>query len=357
MSLELDQPGPLREGEQLDTERLVEYLQQQLGVDQREGLKLEQFPSGYSNLTYALTWSGKEYVLRRPPFGNQVKSAHDMGREYRVLSKLCEVYPLAPRPFAYCADDSVLGGEFYLMERRRGVILRGNRAPAALASSAALTRDLCRSFVDGLVELHQIDYESAGLGDLGRPEGYTERQVSGWTRRYANARTDDVPEMEALAEWLADNRPPDRATGLIHNDYKYDNLILDPEDLTQIRAVLDWEMATVGNPLMDLGTSLAYWVNASDSELMRAQAFGPTMLAGSLTRQELVALYEEKSGVEVNDAHFYYCFGMFKLAVIVQQIYARFVRGHTTDRRFANLNQTVAALARAAIVAKNTEEY
>ena len=357
MNIKVDQPGPLREGEQFDTDRLIAYLREQLGDDRAEGLVVEQFPSGYSNLTYALNWGGNEYVLRRPPFGNQVKSAHDMGREYRVLSKLSNVYPLAPRPYAYCQDESIIGDEFYLMERRRGVILRGNKAPAPLDSSAELTRNLCLSFVDRLVELHQIDYESAGLGELGRPEGYTERQVNGWTRRYADARTDDLPDMETIAQWLADNRPTDSATALIHNDYKYDNLILDPEDLTRVVALLDWEMATLGDPLMDLGTALAYWVDASDSELMKAQAFGPTMLPGSLSRKELVARYAVQSGVELTDALFYYCFGMFKLAVIVQQIYARFVRGHTADRRFAHLNQTVAALARAAVVAKDTGDY
>ena len=357
MNIQLDQPGPQRESERLDMARLAEYLNAHLDDRSAERLKVEQFPSGYSNLTYAISWGGRELVLRRPPFGNQVKSAHDMGREFRVLSKLWKVYPLAPRPYLYCEDTSIIGAEFYLMQRRRGVILRGIKPPVPLESSAALTRALCLAFVDRLVELHQIDYMAAGLGDVGRPQGYTERQVNGWTRRYADARTEELPDMETMAQWLADHRPGDRSTALIHNDYKYDNLILDSNDLTQVVAVLDWEMATLGDPLMDLGTALAYWVDATDSELMKAQAFGPTMLPGSLSRKELVARYAEQSGVDVSDALFYYCFGMFKLAVIIQQIYARYVRGHTTDRRFAKLNETVAAIARASLAARDRGEY
>ncbi len=342
----LDQPGPIRQGEELDVARLEEYLLAKL-PDSHAPLTIEQFPSGYSNLTYALNLGQRKLVLRRPPFGNQVKSAHDMGREYRVLTRLCAVYGPAPRPYLYCDDAAVIGDEFYVMERRCGAVLRGPQAPPELASNPDLAGKLCESFIDNLARLHTLDYRAAGLDDLGRPAGYVERQVTGWTKRYANARTDEVKSIEQLAAWLADNRPAERQPALIHNDYKYDNIMLDPDNLTHIVALLDWEMATVGDPLMDLGTALAYWIEPSDPEPRRLGAFGPTMLSGSLSRRELVSRYAQATGFEIPVPLFYYCFGLFKLAVIVQQIYARYVRGHTKDERFSQLNQMVAALGMA----------
>src|SRR5439155_26326836 len=210
-------------------------------------LSVEQFPHGHSNLTYLLRRGPSEWVLRRPPFGNQVKTAHDMGREYRVLSKLCTVFPAAPRPYLYCEDESVLGAPFYLMERRSGVVLR-KTLPPGLAIDPPTARQLGLALIDNLARLHSLDYRQIGLGDLGKPDGYVSRQVSGWSNRYVQARTDDVPAMERVARWLGEHLPPESAASLIHNDYKYDNLVLDPADLTRVVAVLDWEMATVGDP-------------------------------------------------------------------------------------------------------------
>jgi aminoglycoside phosphotransferase (APT) family kinase protein len=244
----------------------------------------------------------------------------------------------------YCDDPQVIGDSFYVMERRQGVILRGPKAPPPLADDPRLARQVSESLIDNLARLHRLDYQAAGLGDLGRPEGYVDRQVGGWTQRYHRARTDDWPELEQLAAWLADHRPESARAALIHNDYKYDNLILDPLCLTRIVALLDWEMATIGDPLMDLGTSLAYWVEAKDPAPLQAMAFGPTMIAGSLTRRQLIERYARQTGMEVEQPLFYYAFGLFKLAVIVQQIYARYVRGHTRDPRFATLNQVVGCL-------------
>src|SRR5207248_2866995 len=203
--------------------------------------------------------------LRRPPFGNQVKTAHDMGREYRVLSKLSAVFPPAPRPYCYCEDSSVLGVPFYVMERRRGVVLRGVDNPGVSIDPPAARR-LSTALIDNLALLHALDYKAAGLADLGKPEGYVTRQVTGWINRYVNARTDPLPEMDWIARWLTDHTPAESGAALVHNDYKYDNLLLDPADLTRIVAVLDWEMATVGDPLMDLGTTLGYWVEPGDPE-------------------------------------------------------------------------------------------
>ncbi len=345
----------VRPGEELPVAVLEAYLSQRL-PDASGPLVVEQFPHGHSNLTYLLHKGDKEFVLRRPPFGNQVKTAHDMGREFRVLSRLSAVYPPAPKPHFYCEDTSVLGAPFYVMERRKGVILRGIENPGVTIDPPTARR-LSTALIDNLALLHALDYKAAGLADLGKPEGYVARQVTGWINRYTNAQTDTLPEMDRIARWLSDHKPAESDAALIHNDYKYDNLVLDPEDLTRIVAVLDWEMATVGDPLMDLGTTLGYWVEAGDPQSVQANAVGPTALPGSLTRQELVARYAEKTGRDVSGMLFYYCFGIYKIAVILQQIYARFVRGHTRDERFSRLNERVAGLSRQALLAQETGQF
>jgi aminoglycoside phosphotransferase (APT) family kinase protein len=343
MSSLADRAGPIRPGEELPLERLEAYLKSQR-PELTGPIAVEQFPQGHSNLTYLVRVGETELVLRRPPFGNQVKSAHDMGREFRVLSRLSPIYVPAPRPILYCVDQSVLGADFYIMERRQGVILRSH-LPPELVIDPPTAKSLGLAFIDNLALLHSLDHRAAGLDDLGKPEGYVARQVNGWIKRYQDAKTDDLPAMERVAHWLHDNMPADSPGALIHNDYKYDNLVLNPNDLTQIVAVLDWEMTTVGDPLMDLGTTLGYWVEASDSEALRQVAMGPTFVPGSLTRRDLVDRYRQRTGREVTDALFYYCFGLFKIGVIVQQIYARFVRGHTRDPRFGRLNRYVAVLS------------
>lgn len=342
----LDESQPPREGEALDLAKLEPYLREHL-PEAGGPLEVEQFPSGFSNLTYLLRAGDLELVLRRPPFGNRVESAHDMGREYRVLAALCEVYPQAPRPYLHCDDESVLGAPFYVMERRRGVILR-QETPPGLVLPPILAERLSEAFIDHLALLHTLDHEAAGLGDLGKPEGYVERQVVGWTKRYEKCQTDSWEELDAAAAWLHAHMPAESAAALIHNDYKYDNLVLDPYDLTRILAVLDWEMCTVGDPLMDLGTSLAYWTEATDDAQWRAIAFGPTSLPGSLTRRQLADHYARRTGLDASNLTFYFCYGLVKLAVIVQQIYFRFFNGHTRDERFAKLNQMVGILGRVA---------
>jgi len=346
MNLELDCSAPVRQDEELDAPRLEAYLQQHL-PHLAGPLVIEQFPHGHSNLTYLLRAGTTELVLRRPPFGNQVQTAHDMSREYRVLSKLSAVFPEAPQPYLFCDDSSVLGATFYVMERRSGLILRKS-LPPGLSLAPETARHLGQSLIETLVRLHAIDYQAAGLADLGKPAGYVARQVTGWISRYATARTDDVPAMNEVARWLTEHMPPESGTAVIHNDYKYDNLVLDPADPTRIVAVLDWEMATLGDPLMDLGTTLGYWVEAGDPEPLKRAAVGPTTLPGNLSRRELVQRYEQSADREVPSPLFYYCFGLFKIAVIIQQIYSRLVRGHTHDPRFARLNEVVAVLSRQA---------
>jgi aminoglycoside phosphotransferase (APT) family kinase protein len=342
----IDRSKPVRAGEELDADKLAEYFQK--NVPEIAGpIEISQFPSGFSNLTYLLAAGGKEYVLRRPPFGNKVKSAHDMGREFRVLSRLNGVYSPAPRAMVMCEDLDVMGVPFYVMERRRGVILRQS-LPKGLELDATTLRRLCESFVDNLVTMHSVDYEKAGLGDLGKPVGYVERQVKGWTDRYVKAKTDEIPAMMEVADWLEKNRPAEAGAALIHNDYKFDNIVLDVDDITKIIGVLDWEMATIGDPLMDLGTTVGYWIQADDPPALQAFVVGPTRLEGAFSRCELIERYQERSGRKIEQPLFYFVFGIFKLAVIVQQIYYRFHQGHTTDERFAHLNFVVQMLAEGA---------
>ena len=343
MTQRIDQPKAVRQGEALEPTRLEPYLREHLNLSGE--LRVKQFPSGFSNLTYLLELGGTPLVLRRPPFGAAIKSAHDMGREYRVLSHLHPVYDKAPKPLLYCEDVEVIGAPFYVMERVEGVILRGTM-PEDRAPAPDVMRGVATSLVNALAELHAVDLGAAGLRDFGRPEGYALRQVRGWTERYKAAQTDRVPTLEGAAEWLADNMPPepsDPAASLIHNDFKYDNVVFSPHDPTRITAVLDWEMATVGDPLMDLGTSLGYWTQADDPPAMQRLGLSPTALPGNPTRAEVLEQYQRASGRDLPNPVFYYVYGLFKIAVILQQIYARYKKGLTKDERFAGLIHAVRA--------------
>ncbi len=344
MSLVVDTPRAVRAGEELDLAKLADFVDRELGS--HGAVSLEQFPGGHSNLTYLVHHGDREYVLRRPPVGSKVKSAHDMGREVAVLSKLAPVYARAPRVFAYEPTGELLGAPFYLMERRRGVILRKD-LPAELAADHAAIRRVCELLVDALVELHAVDYIAAGLGDFGKPAGYIERQVTGWTERYAGSQTDDIPAVTAVAAWLGSHRPADGPPALIHNDFKFDNVIFDPA-LQSITGVLDWEMTTIGDPLMDLGTSLSYWAQASDPVMYHQLPFGPTARPGMMTREEVARRYLERSGRTTGDLVFYYAFGLLKTAVIAQQIYYRFKQGLTKDPRFGAMIMGVNLLSQQA---------
>lgn len=337
-----DRPRPVRAGEALDLGRLTPYLQRALDAPGAE-VTVEQFPGGHSNLTYLIKVGERELVLRRPPFGTDVKTAHDMDREFTILSRLAPVYPLAPRPVLR-GDESVLGARFYLMQRIPGVILRPKNPPG-LALDPPLARRLSAAAADTLADLHAVDIHACGLAELGHPEGYVRRQVEGWTRRYLAARTDEIPAVEQVAAWLAAHMPESGPATLIHNDFKYDNLVLAPDDLADIRGILDWEMATIGDPLMDLGTALCYWVEDGDPPPIRAFAFGPTFAPGSYTRREFAEHYARRTGRSLEHLPFYAAFGLFKTAVVAQQIYVRYVRGHTRDARFAAMIHGVRALA------------
>lgn len=337
---------PIRKGEDLNSENLQHFLAENLSAE-IHNIEISQFPAGASNLTYLIKIGGEEYVLRRPPFGNKVKTAHDMSRELNVLSKLSKIYKPAPKPIIYCEDKNIIGSEFYLMERRNGLIIRG-KSPVELENSSELQKKVCESFIENLVELHSLDYKKAGLGDLGKPEGYTIRQVEGWTKRYFNSKTDEWKPLEKSIEWLNANIPDDEPATLVHNDYKFDNIMLDPENLTEIVAVLDWEMTTIGSPLMDFGTTLGYWMSKEGGDEMLSMPFNPRVLMENISRQELAEMYAEKSGRDLSNILYYYVFGTFKIAVIAQQIHYRFKKGFTNDKRFANFNLFVATLGKIA---------
>lgn len=334
MTSRIDDAREVRSGEELDADALLSFFRENAPELVGE-LEIRQFPGGASNLTYLLKVDGREYVLRRPPFGSNVKSAHDMGREYEVLRRLQGKFPYAPRPLVHCTDESVIGAEFYVMERIQGLIIRRD-LPKGMDLPPEKAQRLCESLLDVQAELHTIDIDAAGMRDFGKPRGYIERQVKGWNGRFRKAKTDDVPDCETLMTWLEEKMPADTGReAIIHNDYKLDNVLLDPEDPTRIIGVLDWEMATLGDPVMDFGCSMAYWVQADDPEPLQRIRMAPTHLDGMLTREEMVARYQEKTGIEVSDFDYYYVFGMFRLAVIAQQIYKRYVEGKTRDERFA----------------------
>lgn len=329
----VDKAGPMRKGEELDVPALQAYLRRAL-PDVEGTVTIEQFAGGHSNLTYLVHVGDNEFVMRRPPFGTKVKGAHDMGREYRVLSRLHGVYAPAPRPALYCEDESILGAKFYLMERLRGVILRV-QAPDGFDPSRELVRNMCSSFVNNLADLHAIDYEKVGLGDLRKPGQYMARQMDGWERRYAGSQTDDIPEFDESVAWLKEGVPEDSDATLIHNDYKFDNLVLDEKDWSHIVGVLDWEMCTIGDPLSDLAISLAYWVNrGEDNPFIAAQGLVQHR-EGSMSRAELAEAYAERSGRDVSKLHWYFVYAQMKNVVILQQIYYRYKHGHTKDERFA----------------------
>ncbi len=338
-----------RPGEELDAARIQGFLRQSLPefAGPSGTLRIRQFPGGASNLTYLLQSGDRELVLRRPPFGTKARTAHDMGREFSVLRNLHAVFPYCPKPLVYCDDPEIVGEPFFLMERQRGVILRRD-LPDGFELPPAQAKALCRKLLDVQLELHRIDYQSAGLGDLGRPQGYVKRQVEGWSKRYRASRTDDVPDNAALMSWLLEHMPAEStAASIIHNDYKFDNVVLEERaGEWRVRGVLDWEMATIGDPLMDLGCSLAYWIEAGDPPPMLAARMLPTHLPGMMSRSEVVAYYAAQSGRDVSDFRYYYVFGLFRLAVIVQQIYFRYVRGQTADPRFAGFGPLGTSLAR-----------
>ncbi|MDN7127143.1 phosphotransferase family protein [Pseudidiomarina sp. 1APR75-33.1] len=327
-----DRGGDVRAGEELPVTQLADYLREQF--PQLEGdLKVTQFAGGASNWTYRLQFANADWILRRPPAGTKAASAHDMGREYRIQKALQPVYPYVPKMLHYTDDESIIGAEFYLMERVAGIIPRKN-LPRELELSEDQTRQLCKNALDALIELHSIDIYEHGLDELAKGEGYTERQVLGWNKRYRQAKTWNVPKSTKIMQWLEQNRPAQERLCMTHNDFRFDNLVLDSSEPTRIIGVLDWELATLGNPLMDLGNSLAYWIQADDDRIARSTRRQPTHLQGMLTRREVIEYYCNRMDVDVADFTFYEVFGLFRLSVIAQQIYYRYHHKQTRNPAF-----------------------
>ena len=341
--------APIRPGEELNLARLQEYLRGRLdGVE--EGIVLEQFPGGHSNLTYLLKTAGNEYVLRRPPLGPVAPRAHDMVREYRILDAVSPHFPPAPRVYLACEDPEVIGATFFIMERRRGLVLR-RAVPTAYRDLADLPRRASQAFTDCLAQLHSIDIFRHGLDSLGRPEGFLERQVRGWTGRWERSKTEDLPEMAHLRDWLIERLPRSQRATVVHNDYKLDNMMLDAEDPGRVSAVLDWEMTSVGDPLIDVGIVMCYWAQPNDPEMRREAISALTTGPGWYTREELLKHYAAATGHDLSNIAYYEVFGLFKLAVVLQQIYHRFHTGQTRDTRFREFDKRVKGLAEAGVLA------
>jgi aminoglycoside phosphotransferase (APT) family kinase protein len=340
----------VRPDEQLDWPRLVAWLRAHLaqcgvaGLDVTREPDVAQFPGGHSNLTYLVRFGDVEIVIRRPPFGPVPPTAHDMAREFRWLSAMHRVFPLAPRPYLLCEDLEIIGSVFYAMERRNGLVVRADEPPV-LANPAARRR-VSGAMIDTLADLHAIDVHAQGLGPLGKPAGFVDRQVRGWTERWHRSRTTPLTEMDALADWLREHLPADPAVpSVVHGDFKLDNVMLDDGDLGRIVAVLDWEMSALGDPLVDLGILLAYWGPTAPPE-QRDALTTVTDRPGYLRPEEMVERYAARSGRDVSRIRYYEIFAVFKIAVVIQQIYYRYVQGQTADRRFATFDARVAYLAR-----------
>lgn len=329
----VDEAGDVRGEDAFDVAAVDAFLKRSVALEGTS--RVRQFPGGASNLTYQLTYPDRELILRRPPSGHLPKSGHDMQREYTVQSKLAAVYPYVPKMVAFCDDHAVIGCDFYVMEKIRGIILRKN-PPPGLTIDPGQARALSTGWVERLAQLHAVDPTAAGLGDLGRPNGYVRRQIDGWSRRYVAARTRNVPSFKKVMRWLSENQPDDAANCVIHNDWRLDNVVLDERDPTRIIGVLDWEMATLGDPLMDLGAALTYWIEPGAKGLAEQFRMQPSNLPGMLTRGEIVDLYFERSGLERRDFRFYEVYGHFRLAAVIQQIYKRYRLGETTNPRFKN---------------------
>lgn len=340
---------PVRKGEEIDLQKLEEFLRLSIeGLPEGE-LEIRQFGAGHSNLTYALKIGEWEGVLRKPPLGPVAPKAHDMEREFKILQSLAPIFPAAPKPYVFSEETSITGSPFFIMERRHGIVL-DTEFPTGTEATAELGKKISEKMVDTLVELHAIDYKKTALAGMAKPEGFMERQVSGWIGRYERAKTNDIEEVEALKKWMLANIPVSQEPTIIHYDFKLNNTMFS-EDYSEITGLFDWEMTTVGDPLADLGAAMSYWIQADDPELLKKGMGKPpvTVNEGFYTRVEFIRSYAEKSGRDVSQIDFYLTFAYFKLAVIVQQIYYRYKNGQTQDPRFANFDLFVKSLIRYAL--------
>jgi aminoglycoside phosphotransferase (APT) family kinase protein len=333
MSL-IDQPKATRAEDALDINAVSAFVKSHY-PNAFGALDIKQFPGGASNLTYQLNFDNVSLILRTSPKGTKAKGAHDMAREFRIMERLKPSYHYVPEMIALCSDESVIGREFYVMEKISGIIPRAN-LPKALTLSETEVNMLCRNVIDTLIELHKVDIQSTGLHELGKGIGYCQRQVDGWSERYKKAKTWNVPSCNYVIDYLKANVPQQEKTCFIHNDFRFDNVVLDEHNPTKVIGVLDWEMATIGDPMMDLGNSLAYWVQADDDFVAKQTRRQPTHLKGMYTRKEVIQYYCDQMGFDAKDFTFYEVYGLFRLAVIMQQIYFRYHHKQTTNKAFKN---------------------
>lgn len=336
----------VRKGEELDVTAVDAVLKDVVG-----GLsgvpKVSQYSSGASNLTYAFDYPDRRLVLRRPPFGTKPKSGHDMYREYRIMTALKPVFSAVPPTLYYTDDQSIIGAEFYVMDRVDGHMITA--MPKEWGWGAKEGRELCENYFQKLVELHQVDYDAIGLGDFGRPEGYVDRQIGGWNKRWGRSWTEDVEKFVDVQQWLEDNKPKtETGASILHGDYRIDNCILNLGDPTKVDAILDWEISALGDPLMDLGNTLSYWIQADDPPAMQLTLRQPSNASGMMNRQEILDFYAEQTGADVSNFQFYYVYGLWRLAVIIQQIYYRYYHGQTDNPRFKPFGQMTNALGQLA---------
>ena len=327
------------------------YLHQEIPNLSSSPLVVKQFSEGYSNLTYLITigdWNG---ILRRPPFGPIPLKAHDMKREFEILKRLNPIFPLAPKPYLYCEDPNIMERNFYVMEKIDGIVL-DDSIPEEYENKEKVGEQVSIAVIDTLVKLHAVDYKTAGLGSIGYPDGYLVRQVNGWIKRFHQSKTNDIPAMSSLEKWLLDNIPTSLAPTIVHNDFKLNNLMFDAKNPGKIVGVFDWELSTIGDPLTDLGTTLAYWTEPDDKETGLTSV---TTNTGFFTRKEMLELYAEKSGRDITNIDYYLTFAFYKIAVILQQIYYRWKNGEVNDQRFGKLDTGIKNLLEQATKAQRKE--
>lgn len=331
----------VRKGEELAVQPLKDFLQEHVVDLTGKELEIEQFGAGHSNLTYLLRVGDWEGVLRRPPHGPVAANAHDMEREYTFLKYIDEFYSAAPKPYVFSDDESIVGSPFFIMERKKGIVL-DTKFPDSIKYEPEIGKRLSNLMVDQLVQLHDIDYKKTKLSEISKPDGFMERQVHGWINRYERAKTDEVDGVDKLVTYLQSNIPQNSEATIIHYDYKLNNAMFN-DDLDDMIGLFDWEMSTVGDPLADVAVALSYWIQGDDNDLLKYGLGEPpvTVMDGFYTRDEFVQAYAEKSGRDVSNIDYYITFAYFKLAVIGQQIYYRYKQGQTSDPRFAKLNVLV----------------
>ncbi|WP_156289654.1 phosphotransferase family protein [Oceanobacillus salinisoli] len=326
--------------ETIDWNVIEHYIQKVIPEVPQEKMKITKFNEGYSNLTYLLEIGEWQGVLRRPPFGYVPPKAHDMEREYRILKKVNPVYPLAPKPYVYCEDPNIMDRHFYIMEKKEGFVI-DKEIPSVYGKSPEVGKEISEAIIHALVRLHRINYKTANLEDIGKPEGYLKRQVHGWIRRYQRAKTEEIKYIESVEKWLIENIPNEPEVSIVHNDFKLNNIMLDGQNPGRVVGVFDWELSTIGDPFTDLGSALVYWGEKSDLDIGLSVV---TDKPGFYSRREFLEKYALLSGRDVSNIHYYLTFGFYKIAIILQQLHHRWKIGEAKDERFATLNQSVANL-------------